>query len=91
MEMGGVCHAACPSGSFDQRIHLSPDTLTLIRKASDIDSSLRSRLRLNSKGQIELRRALSNFVRWLRGADVKSLRFMEDMGLVSSPENQSDS
>ncbi len=91
MEMGGVCHAACPSGSFDQRIHFSPDTLTLIRKASDIDSSLRSRLRLNSKGQIELRRALSSFVRWLRGADVKSLRFMEDMGLVSSPENQSDS
>ena len=91
LEMGGVCHPECPSGNFDRCLHMSPDTLTLLRKAFGIDRSLRGRLRLNSKGQIELRRALSSFVRWLRGADVKSLRFMENMGFVSGPDNQSDS
>ena len=90
LEMGGVCHVACPSGNFDRRLHLSPDTLTLLRKAFVVDRNLRGRMRLNSKGQIELRRALSSFVRWLRGADVKSLRFMENMGFVCGPENQSD-
>ncbi len=82
LEMGGICHPSCPTSTFDRRLDLAPETLTLLRRAFDMDRSLRRRLRLNPKGQIELRKALSSFVRWLRGAEIKSLRFMENMGLI---------
>lgn len=88
LDSGGVCHASCSRNRIDQHLALSPDTLTLLRKASELEKSLRNRLRLNSKGQTELRKALSSFVRWLRGADIKSLRFMETMGLVYPIENE---
>ncbi len=87
-DLGGVVHEACCSSRFDQQLALSPDTLTLLRRAFDKDKSLRSRFRLNSRGQAELRKALSSFVRWLRCADFKSLRFMENTGLIHQTEQE---
>lgn len=89
VEAGGVCHATCSNNRRDQFLALSPDTLALLRRAFEMDKSLLGRFRLNQKGQSELRRALSCFVRWLRGEDFKSLRFMESALSVDPPDHES--
>ncbi|MDD3473012.1 MAG: DNA repair protein RecO [Syntrophaceae bacterium] len=87
LEAGGICHLACVGSKFDQQLSLSPETLILLRTAFTMERNLRYRLRLNTKGRMELRKVLSSFVRWLRGADIMSLRFIENLSLAEKIEN----
>jgi DNA repair protein RecO (recombination protein O) len=78
---GGACHPGCLADSEARNLPLAPDTLAIIRKGLTVDRGVAERLRLNRKGLEELRHALSAFVRSLRGAEIKSLFFLEDMRL----------
>lgn len=78
---GGACHPGCLVDSDRRDLPLAPDTLAIIRKGLTVDRGIAERLRLNKKGLEELRNALSAFVRSLRGFEIKSLYFLEDMGL----------
>ncbi|MDQ7781824.1 MAG: DNA repair protein RecO [Desulfomonilaceae bacterium] len=78
---GGACHRGCLNDSEDRSLPLSPDTLAIIRKGLTVERGVVARLRLNSKGLQEMRQALSAFVRSLRGAEIKSLFFLEEMRL----------
>jgi len=78
---GGTCHVACAGPSLFPPLPLSPDTLAVVRRGLRVDREVAGRLKLNRKGQEELRNALSAFVRHLRGAEISSLVFLEKMGL----------
>ncbi len=78
---GGACHPGCVTDSDARNLPLAPDTLAVIQKGLAVDRGVAERLRLNRKGLDELRQALSAFVRSLRGAEIKSLLFLEDMNL----------
>lgn len=74
---GGGCHPGCAGTEIVEGVLLSPDTLAVVRRGLKVDSDLARRLKLGKKGQEELRKALSAFVRYLRGEEIKSLAFME--------------
>ena len=80
LHRGGACHRHCVS-TQEQGIPLSPDTLALVRRGLQMESETSARLKLNRRGTDELRRALSAFVRHLRGKEINSLVFMEKTGL----------
>jgi DNA repair protein RecO (recombination protein O) len=79
--LGGACHPACISAKEVGNILLSPNTLAIVRRGLEVGNEAAGRLRLNSTGLQELRQALSAFVRYQRGEEMNSLRFLEHMGL----------
>lgn len=78
--LGGAAHERCVDPRGPQII-LSPNTLALVRRGLAVEDKAASRLRLNRKGMEELRNALSEFVRALRGKEINSLVFLEKTGL----------
>lgn len=78
---GGACHPQCLEPQEAKDVILSPDTLAIVRKGLTVEREVAERLRLNKKGLEELRSALSAFVRSTRGDEMKSLLFLEEMGL----------
>ncbi|MFH1114611.1 MAG: DNA repair protein RecO [Pseudomonadota bacterium] len=78
---GGACHPRCVEEPEARNLPLAPDTLAVIKKGLAVDRGVAERLRLNRKGLEELRKALSAFARSQRGAEIKSLLFLEDMHL----------
>lgn len=81
--VGGVRHPHCSSAPFSLCFPLSPDTLALIRRGLQLDYDARARLRLNARGVGEIRRFLWGYLRYLRGAEINSLVFMEKLGVWS--------
>jgi DNA repair protein RecO (recombination protein O) len=81
---GGACHPGCISPDEQSAQQLSPNTLAVIRRGLEAGPRVAERLRLGKKGVEQLRRCLSAFARHLRGAEINSLRFLEQMGLWSS-------
>jgi len=79
--LGGVCHAVCRQPYDRANLPLSPDTLAVVRRGLEVGREASNRLRLGRKGVEELRNALSAFVRHVRGEQIKSLVFLEIMGL----------
>lgn len=82
---GGAVHARClgseePRASAHQ-IPLSLNILITIRKAMDAGEKALKRLRLGKTGSVELRSALSAFVRSIAGREVNTLVFMEKLGM----------
>lgn len=82
LRLGGVCHPVCLHSPETKRFVLSPDTLAVVRRGLALPPEAASRLRLSKKGTEELRAALHEFVRYLRGEEIKSLRFLEMMQLT---------
>jgi DNA repair protein RecO (recombination protein O) len=80
VSVGGACHRACVAAEERMSLVLSPDTLAVVRRGLELDSDAADRLRLGPKGLQELRNALSAFVRYMRGNEVNSLVFIENMG-----------
>jgi DNA repair protein RecO (recombination protein O) len=78
---GGACHPGCLESPERRDLPLAPDTLAVVRKGLAVEPEVAERLRLNQKGLSELRRALSAFVRSVRGDEIKSLLFLEEMAL----------
>lgn len=74
--MGGALHESCVKGADDQ-VKLSAETLALVNRGMTATEEVASRLRLGRHGVGELRSALSAFVRYVRGADINSLTFLE--------------
>lgn len=74
---GAVCHFGCIPQVEPHGFVISPGSLAMIRRGLALDPDAANRLRLNPKGQHEFRRSLSHFVRYLRGADINSLTFLE--------------
>jgi DNA repair protein RecO (recombination protein O) len=79
--LGGVCHRACLPAGESQDLVISPGTLAVVRRGLELGGEAARRLRLNRQGLEEIRRALSAFVKYLRGGEISSLRFLEAMGL----------
>jgi len=77
--LGGACHPACAALCEADNVRLSPNTLAIVRRGSEVGSDAAGRLRLNRAGLQELRRALSAFVRYQRGEEINSLLFLERM------------
>jgi DNA repair protein RecO (recombination protein O) len=80
VSLGGVCHRTCTGADQGPLLILSPATLAVVRRAQEVGRDAANRLRLNKKGLQELRFALSAFVRHIRGDEVSSLTFLENMG-----------
>lgn len=78
---GGACHLACLPIGEEGNLHLSPDTLAVLRRATQVEREAAKRLRINKKGVDELHLALSAFVRYTRGEEIKSLLFLEKLHL----------
>ncbi|MBI4964026.1 MAG: DNA repair protein RecO [Desulfomonile tiedjei] len=76
---GGACHPGCIGIDEDRSLLLSPDTLAVIRKGLQVERPVAKRLRLSKNGIAELRQALSSFVRHLRGQEINSLVFLEEL------------
>lgn len=76
---GGACHLQCVEPGEDRSLLISPETLAVLRRGLQVDQGVARRLRLHRHGVEEARRALSAFVRYLRGEDVKSLSFLEKL------------
>lgn len=76
---GGACHPGCIGRDEERTLSLSPDALAVIRKGLQVDRQVARRLRLSRNGMEELRQALSAFVRHLRGQEINSLVFLENM------------
>jgi DNA repair protein RecO (recombination protein O) len=74
---GAACHAGCVPTSDTRALVISPSSLAMIRRGMALEHEAANRLRLNKRGQHELRSSLSAFVRYLRGADINSLAFLE--------------
>jgi DNA repair protein RecO (recombination protein O) len=74
---GGACHLSCVPDPQSWDVELSPSTLAIIRRGLQTDSETAKRLRLSKTSQKEVRAALSQFVRYLRGGEVNSLLFLE--------------
>lgn len=79
---GGVCHKDCLDPSSTVNIRMSPATLAALRHGLNSDSRLAGRIRLSRNAQREIRESLSAFVRYIRGQDLKSMRFMEKAGYM---------
>jgi DNA repair protein RecO (recombination protein O) len=79
---GGACHLSCLAAQTQAWVRLSPNTLAAVKRGLDAGPRVVERIRLGKKGQAELRQALSTFVRYLRGEDIRSLVFLEKMGLL---------
>lgn len=79
---GGACHPGCVESPEERQLFLSPDTLAVIRRGLETDSRLAQRLRFSRKHLAEAQAALSAFVRYLRGAEINSLVFIEHLGLA---------
>jgi DNA repair protein RecO (recombination protein O) len=78
---GGACHPGCLEANEERSLQLSPDTLAVLRRATQVEREAARRLRINKKGVDELHRALSAFVRYTRGEEVKTLLFLEKLRL----------
>ncbi|MFH0824853.1 MAG: DNA repair protein RecO [Pseudomonadota bacterium] len=78
VDHGGGIHRRCNTGDRPS-FRLSPDTLAVLRKGSQAEPGVAGRLRLGSRGLEEIRRALSAFERYIRGADLNTLLYMEKM------------
>jgi DNA repair protein RecO (recombination protein O) len=81
LSMGGACHPGCVDVTERGKLFLSPDTLAVMRRGLELQGEAASRLRLSTKGRQEIRTMLTAFVRQLRGKDLNSLAFLENMGL----------
>ncbi|MGC8604398.1 MAG: DNA repair protein RecO [Desulfomonilaceae bacterium] len=80
--MGGLCHKTCIDVKSASNILMSPATVAASRHLLNSDSRLAGRIKLSRTAQKEIRESLSAFVRYLRGDDLKSLNFMEQVGYV---------
>ncbi len=80
-DKGGVVHQQCIDLTAGNLV-VSPDTLAVVRRGLEVDAEVASRLRLKEKGIRELRSALSAFARHIRGREINSLLFLEQ--IVSS-------
>lgn len=76
---GGACHRSCLEPEEDKTLVLSPDTLAVLRRGLEMDYRKAERLKLGKKSRNEIRKSLSAFVRYLRGADISSLTFLEQI------------
>lgn len=76
---GGACHFQCVAAGQDEYVLLSPAALAVARRTSGLDKVSAARIRLNRQALNELRSALSAFVRYLRGAEIHALTFMEKL------------
>jgi len=76
---GGACHPGCIGRDEERDLLLSPDTLAVVRKGMQVERPVAKRLRLSRNGIEELRLALSAFVRYLRGWEINSLVFLENL------------
>jgi DNA repair protein RecO (recombination protein O) len=81
LTMGGACHLGCVDVTERGKLLLSPDTLAVMRRGLELQTEAASRLRLSNKGRQELRSVLTAFVRQLRGKELNSLAFLENMKL----------
>ncbi len=81
LALGGACHRrCCPGTGLGKPLVLSPNTLAIIRKALESNEETLRRLKLSKNSAGELRSALSAFARYLRGKEINSVVFMEQMG-----------
>jgi DNA repair protein RecO (recombination protein O) len=86
--LGGACHRECVSGKETGNSLLSPNTLAIVRRGLEVGNEAAGRLRLNRSGLQELREALSAFVRYQRGAEINSLRFLEGIEAQDGKERR---
>ncbi|MEW6350925.1 MAG: DNA repair protein RecO [Thermodesulfobacteriota bacterium] len=86
---GGACHMHCVGPGMGST-PLSPQTVAIVQRGLQLDAPAASRLRLSRKGLDELRRALSAFVRFMRGREVKSLAFIESLARWSHKKRLSE-
>ncbi len=77
---GGLCHKTCLNEPSPINVPVSPATVVALCHALNSDSRLAGRIKLSRSARTEIRRSLSAFVRYVRGQDLKSLKFMEDVG-----------
>jgi DNA repair protein RecO (recombination protein O) len=77
--LGGACHRECVSTKGAESVLLSPNTLAIVRRGLEVGNEAAGRLRLNRTGLQEIRQALSAFVRYQRGEEINTLRFLEQM------------
>lgn len=78
LEHGGAIHSTC-SGKAPAELKISPDTLALVREGLKMDREVAARLKMSKRGALELRSALSSFVRYLRGGELNSFVFSHKM------------
>jgi DNA repair protein RecO (recombination protein O) len=76
---GGACHPGCIGPDEDKSLILSPDTLAAVSKGLQVERPVAKRLRLGRNGIEELRHGLSAFVRYMRGQEINSLVFLEEL------------
>jgi DNA repair protein RecO (recombination protein O) len=76
---GGACHLGCIGSDEERNLVLSPDTLAVVGKGLQVERPVAKRLRLSRNGLEELRHALSTFVRHMRGQEINSLVFIEEL------------
>jgi len=81
VQAGGACHAKCVGANDEKSVQLSPGAVAVARRGPVLERKAAARLKLHDQGLKELRSALSNFVRYLRGGQINSLLFMEKMQL----------
>ena len=67
----------------EEYLPLSPDILAAVKLGLEGGSRVVERIRLGKKGLEDLRQSLSAFARYLRGAEINTLLFLEKMGLYS--------
>ncbi|MGC8658075.1 MAG: DNA repair protein RecO [Desulfomonilaceae bacterium] len=77
---GGICHKDCIVEVSPIMVHISPATVATLRHLLDSDSKLAGRIKVGRIARHEIRDSLSAFVRYIRGEDLQSLRFMEKAG-----------
>ena len=77
---GGLCHKTCLDEPTSINASVSPATVVALCHALNFDSRLAGRIKLSRSARTEIRRSLSAFVRYVRGQDLKSLKFIEDVG-----------
>jgi len=77
---GGICHKSCLDQTSLTNIKMNPATLAALTHGLNSDSRLAARIKLSRSARTEIRESLSAFVRYIRGQDLKSLRFMEKVG-----------
>ena len=80
---GGACHLWCVDPRQEEYLPLSPDILAAVKLGLEGGSRVVERIRLGKKGLEDLRQSLSAFARYLRGAEINTLLFLEKMGLYS--------
>jgi DNA repair protein RecO (recombination protein O) len=81
LTLGGACHSDCCSGTgLGKPLLLSANTRAIMRKTLESNEETVRRLKLSKNSAAELRSALSAFARYLRGKEINSAVFMEQMG-----------